>query len=142
MTDEDFVTNKSMQSILPVENGPALAYLLALLNSRLLAWYFLRLSSVAQRDDFPKIVLKETRSLPIRPPDFSDSSGKARHDRIVELVRQMITETKQLALSRTDKDKDYYTNRCDGLDRQIDALVYDLYGLTADEIKIVEEQVK
>jgi hypothetical protein len=24
-------------------------------------------------------------------------------------------------------------------DRQIDALVYELYGLTADEIKIVEE---
>lgn len=24
-------------------------------------------------------------------------------------------------------------------DREIDALVYDLYGLTADEIKIVEE---
>ena len=28
--------------------------------------------------------------------------------------------------------------RCDGLDRQIDALVYDLYALTPAEIKIVE----
>jgi len=27
---------------------------------------------------------------------------------------------------------------CDGLDRQIDALVYDLYALTPAEIKIVE----
>jgi hypothetical protein len=27
---------------------------------------------------------------------------------------------------------------CDGLDRQIDALVYDRYGLTPAEIKIVE----
>jgi hypothetical protein len=36
-------------------------------------------------------------------------------------------------LKTTRKD-----NRCDGLDRQIDALVYDLYGLTADKIKIVE----
>lgn len=32
--------------------------------------------------------------------------------------------------------------RCDSLDRQIDALVYDLYGLTADEIKIVEGTCK
>jgi hypothetical protein len=36
------------------------------------------------------------------------------------------------------KDKDFYTNRCDGLDRQIDALVYDLYALTPAEIQIVE----
>ena len=34
--------------------------------------------------------------------------------------------------------QDFCTNRCDGLDRQIDALVYDLYALTSDEIKIVE----
>ena len=39
---------------------------------------------------------------------------------------------------QSDKDKDFYTNRCDGLDRQIDALVYDLYALTPAEIKIVE----
>jgi hypothetical protein len=31
---------------------------------------------------------------------------------------------------------------CDGLDRQIDALVYDLYALTPAEIKIVEGAVK
>jgi hypothetical protein len=53
-----------------------------------------------------------------------------------------------LAGAQSDKDKDFYTNRCDGLDRQIDALVYDLYlpaprlrqagALTPAEIKIVE----
>jgi type II restriction/modification system DNA methylase subunit YeeA len=32
-------------------------------------------------------------------------------------------------------------NKCAALDRQIDALVYELYSLTADEIKIVEEAI-
>ena len=36
------------------------------------------------------------------------------------------------------KDKDSYESKCAGLDRQIDALVYELYGLTADEIKNLE----
>jgi len=54
----------------------------------------------------------------------------------------MLAAKKQLAGAQSDKDKDFYTNRCDGLDRQIDALVYDLYGLTSDEIKIVEEVAK
>ena len=54
------------------------------------------------------------------------------------LVEQVLAAKKQLAGAQSDKDKDFYTNRCDGLDRQIDALVYDLYALTPAEIKIVE----
>jgi hypothetical protein len=45
-----------------------------------------------------------------------------------------------MTTAQSDKDKDFYTNRCDGLDRQIDALVYDLYALTPDEIQIVEDK--
>jgi len=36
------------------------------------------------------------------------------------------------------KDKDFYANKCTALDRQIDALVHELYGLTEAEIKLVE----
>ncbi len=54
------------------------------------------------------------------------------------LVEQMLAARKQLAGAQSDKDKDFYTHRCDGLDRQIDALVYDLYALTPAEIRIVE----
>jgi hypothetical protein len=36
------------------------------------------------------------------------------------------------------KDKGFYENKCAALDRQVDALVYELYALTAAEIKIVE----
>ena len=32
----------------------------------------------------------------------------------------------------------FYEDRCNALDRQIDQLVYQLYDLTPDEIKIVE----
>jgi adenine-specific DNA-methyltransferase len=41
-----------------------------------------------------------------------------------------------------DSDKDFYKNQCDALDRQIDALVYELYGLTPEEIQIVEGENK
>jgi hypothetical protein len=33
---------------------------------------------------------------------------------------------------------DFWTRRCDAIERQIDALVYDLYGLADEEIAIVE----
>jgi hypothetical protein len=44
----------------------------------------------------------------------------------------------QLARAQSDKDKDSYVHKCAALDCQIDALVYEFYGLTPDEIKIVE----
>jgi type II restriction/modification system DNA methylase subunit YeeA len=36
------------------------------------------------------------------------------------------------------RDKNYLSRKCETLDKQIDELVYQLYGLTDEEIKIVE----
>ena len=57
---------------------------------------------------------------------------------ISQRLEQMLDAKKQLAASQTEKDRTYFENKCASLDRQIDALVYDLYGLTGEEIKIVE----
>ena len=62
----------------------------------------------------------------------------SRHAGMVLLVDQMLTAKKHLAAAKSDADKDFYQNKCAGLDRQIDALVYELYGLTLEEIRIVE----
>ena len=50
---------------------------------------------------------------------------------MVTLVERMLTLNKQRADVKTDHEKTL-------IDRQIDALVYELYGLTAEEIAIVE----
>ncbi len=60
------------------------------------------------------------------------------HDKMVALVEQMLEIKKQLQTARTDKDKNFYQDRCNALNRQIDKLVYELYELTDDEIKIVK----
>ncbi|HUA67228.1 MAG TPA: hypothetical protein VMA13_01660, partial [Candidatus Saccharimonadales bacterium] len=54
-------------------------------------------------------------------------------------VEQMLAARKRLAGAQSDKDKDFYTNRCDGLDRQIDTLVYDLYALAPPKSKSWKE---
>ncbi|MEZ3143398.1 Eco57I restriction-modification methylase domain-containing protein [Halobaculum sp. MBLA0143] len=72
-TDQDFVTNKSYQSILLEDESYRLGYLLGVLNSKLLSFYHIKQSAVALRDDFPKIVLSETRSLPI--PEITDEES-------------------------------------------------------------------
>jgi hypothetical protein len=135
---EDFVTNKSMQSILGNAGGPQLSFLLGCVNSHMLSWYFLRKSNIAQRDDFPKIVLKETRSLPIPPINISDPADKVKHDKMVALVDSMLELHKQLAAANSEAQKIIIQRQIDATDAEIDRLVYDLYGLTAEEIALVE----
>jgi type II restriction/modification system DNA methylase subunit YeeA len=53
--------------------------------------------------------------------------------------RVTIDAKKQLAEARTERDRTSYENKCVALDRQIDQLVYELYGLTDDEIAIIEK---
>ena len=75
--------------------------------------------------------------LPIRTIDFSDPADVARHDRMVELVQSML-DLHKLASAGTDHDKTLLARRIEATDRQIDRLVYELYGLTEEEIGIVE----
>jgi hypothetical protein len=76
LIEEDFITNKSHQSILLRNSDYHLGYLLALLNSLVLSHYHIRSSAIALRDDFPKIVLAETRELPIRRIAFTTPPEK------------------------------------------------------------------
>jgi len=75
----------------------------------------------------------------IRTIDAKRAADTARHDRITQLVDQMIEAKKQLAAARSEGDRNFYESKCATLDRQIDVLVYELYDLTPEEIAIVEE---
>ena len=61
------------------------------------------------------------------------------HDRILQLVENMLATKQQQASARTDADINRLAHRAADLDRRIDELVYELYALTADEVKIVED---
>ena len=75
---------------------------------------------------------------PLRTIDFSDPTDKARHARMVELVETMLKLHKQLAAAKTGHEKTAIQRQIAATDKQIDQLVYELYGLADEEIKIVE----
>lgn len=109
-----------------------LKFVAGVINSRALHFYY--------RTTFQTIHVQneELASLPLPRINFAAASGKAQHDRMVSLVEQMLTAQKQLALAQSDRDTEFYGGKAESLDRQIDALVCELYGLTSEEIKIVE----
>ena len=58
---------------------------------------------------------------------------------VVERLQTMLDLNKKLHSANIASEKTMIQRQIDATDRQIDKLVYDLYGLTPEEIKIVEE---
>jgi hypothetical protein len=57
---------------------------------------------------------------------------------MVALVEQMLALHRRRAAARTSYEQTVLQAQIDATDRQIDRLVYELYGLTEEEIRIVE----
>jgi hypothetical protein len=119
------------------DNAESLHYLQAVLSSRLLDWYLRQISSPF-RGGYWSYGKRFIEQLPIRTIDFTNAADKARHDRLVTLVEKMLALHQQLPAAHTTHDRDLIQRQIDATDRAIDALVYELYGLTEEEIKIVE----
>jgi hypothetical protein len=79
--------------------------------------------------------------LPIPTTDLSSPNDQVGHDRMVEMVDSMLDLHRRLVKAKTANDRTFLQRRIQSTDRQIDRLVYELYGLTDEEIAIVEEAV-
>ncbi|MBA4156068.1 MAG: N-6 DNA methylase [Gemmatimonadetes bacterium] len=112
-------------------------YLAAVLGSRLISFY-IRGFYDEVNDAFPQIKVGQLRSLPIHRIDFSDEADRARHDRMVEMVERMVALHKQLTAAQTAHEKTLLQRQIESTDRLIDRLVYELYGLTEAEVRMVE----
>ena len=113
-------------------------YLLGIVNSRLTS-FFWRTMFADFKSSFPQVTIFSLGQVPIRTLDVADAAQRRDRDQLVAKVEQMLAAKEALADALTSKDKNFYEQKCDALDRQIDRLVYDLYGLTEAEIAIVEE---
>jgi hypothetical protein len=80
------------------------------------------------------------RNLPIKTINFSNPTEKAQHDKLVALVDNMLELQNKYREARMERDKELYERQIRIVDKQIDGLVYELYGLTDDEVKVVESE--
>ena len=76
-------------------------------------------------------------SLPLSP-----DPGGAATDRLTALVTTMLSLHTRLAAEKLPQRREQVQREIDATDRQIDQLVYQLYGLSDDEIRIVEDATR
>jgi type I restriction-modification system DNA methylase subunit len=117
-----------------------LKFILGLINSKVLDFYFKQISSRLQQG-FYRYFSQYISQLPIRRIGFENLTEKLAHDEIVRLVERMLALQKERQSVRREDDLDRVRNlerQIAQVDAEIDQRVYALYGLTQDEIKIVE----
>ncbi len=113
-----------------------LAFIVGLVNSRLLRWYF-PFVSAPFRGGWRSANKQFLSQLPIRSIDFAKPADKAAHDQMVALVERMLDLHKQLAACKSESDRPAVERLIASTDAEIDRLVYKLYGLTEEEVRIV-----
>ncbi len=115
------IADQTLYICVPFENQSiSLEFVLGVINSKLYGFYFRKYYS--EEDDlFPKIKVNELKRLPFQKPT------SIQEDSIKSKVVQIINLKNSNPTSDTT-----------ALESEIDRLVYQLYGLTDEEIKIVE----
>jgi adenine-specific DNA-methyltransferase len=127
---------KNLYSV--ISEDVSMKYLMALINSKVLQFFFKSYFTTKKEDIFPEIQVYQLEQLPIPVRDLSEPSEKAVHDRIVKLVEQMMSVKERYAAAKSEQEQLRLERLAAGLDRQIDEAVYALYGLTEEEIALVE----
>lgn len=115
------------------------AYITGLLNSKALWKWF---KHNAKRRGGLEINGNVLGRAPIHVIDFSNTVEIAKYKEICKMVSFMQSSMQRVALLRTEHERIALQRQIEATDRQIDKLVYELYGLTDEEIAIVESSVK
>ncbi len=133
VTADVYVHNPSVLAVIPNKHvSPAL--IAGVLNSKIASLMFAVLAPKAKKGLFPKIIITDAKRLP-----FPELVNEKLADRITALVSTMLFLQKRLSAEKLPQRREQIQREIDATDRQIDQLVYQLYGLTDDEIRIVEE---
>ncbi|NVO10116.1 MAG: Eco57I restriction-modification methylase domain-containing protein [Bacteroidales bacterium] len=121
--DAEIISSSSTHLIIPNDSCLIdLKVFLSILNSKLIGWYHYNTSPKAKKGMFPKILVDDLNKIPI--PNFSDD---------------YISTSTFLVNNILERKKNNINSDISDLETKIDQLVYQLYGLTDEEIKIIEK---
>ena len=190
-SDELFLFNRSNIAIVKKDGSEfSLKYILSILNSRLMSYYFLKNTPKAVRQMFPKVILQDLRKFPIKnlnqdqqqlfisKADVMLGKNKELNQSLqqftqllqskfssvninnklqnwvnltsTEFFKELEKQKIKLPLSEQQEWLQYFKEQrikanniqqvIQQTDKEIDKMVYELYGLSEEEIGIVERK--
>jgi len=113
-------------------------YLLGLLSGHLAGFVF---DSLARAGNPGEPVGELIVRFPVAVPDFDLPADAARHGRLETLVADREALLCQLSRARSEREREEIDREIVSAKKQIDSLVYAIYGFSVEEISLVEDQL-
>jgi type I restriction-modification system DNA methylase subunit len=138
LVGKDVVARNNLHILLPKSGQYDLRYLLGILNSRLMDFAYTAINP-EKGEALAEVKKRHVENLPIAPINFNQLSEKRIHDQMVHLVDQMLLSHKKIRTAKTPHEQESLQRQIEAIRRQIDQLVYGLYGLSEEDRKIIEQ---
>ena len=136
--NEKLISLNALNIVTKKDESPYdLKYILSILNSKLYKIYAdIKVTSGA--DLTIRFSNEIMNSLPIPKLDMNNKQDKEIHDKLVNLVDNIIDLNKKLSSEKNPNTIEMLNTRIQAVDAAIDKIVYSLYNLTDEEIRVIE----
>ncbi|MCX6220940.1 MAG: N-6 DNA methylase [Bacteroidia bacterium] len=137
--EKTYCNYKTILNVNPTHDTAfSMKFLCGVLNSELLSFLFTYTSNKIEANSFPRLSVGDLRKLPIREIDFENIKEVEKHDEIVKLVDQLLFLNEEKYTTKLGSRVSQLESKIDYCENRINEIVYQLYDLTEDEIKIME----
>ncbi|MFA5782143.1 MAG: TaqI-like C-terminal specificity domain-containing protein, partial [Bacteroidales bacterium] len=128
---------QSLYFIFNNKSKNSLKYFTALINSKLFQFVYIN-RLVTNKDSTPQLKKVDLDKFPVLVCDVENQTEKIKHDEIVKLVDLLLKLNLEKQTTKLQSNIEQLQTRIDYCEDEINKLVYELYGIKKDEIKIVE----
>jgi len=138
-TEEELYNTQSVFNLISKDEKKLnTKYLLALMNSNLLNFYHSHKYLDLSKNLFQKILIQNCKKFPIRVINAKSKSDLESQSEIIKLVDQLLALNKEVLSVSLESKQNQLQNKIDYCENRINQLVYQLYELTEDDVKIIE----
>ncbi|MBI4647670.1 MAG: hypothetical protein HY738_14055 [Bacteroidia bacterium] len=138
---KQFIVRDNLYTILPKKEGINLKYILGLLNSGFLNWYYQNIINPEKGEALAQVKRGHIAQLPIKKINKKNPSEKFKHDSIIRQVDNLLQLNKDLKKAKLPNDKKNIENRISSAEMKLNQIIYELYGINKKEILIIENNI-
>jgi hypothetical protein len=137
MTGDELYYTQNAFCVLPSGDWPC-EFILGLLNSKLVAFYHRKRFLEEFKMRFQKVLIKDFRRLPIPASAGPGGTSRVLVEQVARAATTMISLRGRVRQCRVADESSRLERETTLLDRHIDRLIYELFGLNDAEIALVE----
>ncbi len=138
-TEEELYNTQSIFNIISKdENKLNTKYLLALLNSNLINFYHSHKYLDLSKNLFQKILIRNCKNFPIKTINNKNEEDVRKQNVIIQFVDKLLHLNQEIQHITLESKRQLVQGKIDYCENKINHLVYQLYELTDEEIKMVE----